>query len=135
MTDLDHMEQVARAATEGPWESVVEYDPLVPDDPAYWEVVSPSHIIVADIGASMTKAECQATATHIATFDPPTVLELIATLRTQAAQIQAVRDQIQHQLNIAEDLNSSDPVAARYAAAYAIQIALERIPDTTGDTP
>lgn len=55
--------------------------------------------------------------------------------RKQQAALQAVEAQIQYQLSLEEDLNSSTTLEARYAAAYSIQLAMKRTLDTNGDTP
>ena len=72
--DLDALEAVARAATPGPWEA----EPyLYTADDDWVRVTSPSDGPLFNLAEGVEPVN----ASHIATFDPPTVLALIAKLR------------------------------------------------------
>ena len=76
--DLDALEAVARAATPGPWHQGAHYigaggEPYDPE-------------------AFVGQASILCDAEHIAAFDPPTVLALIAKLREAEAVIEEVDD-------------------------------------------
>lgn len=116
--DLDHYEQVARAATQGPW-----------DRASNGYVYAPDGITEGPVAEAHRPMRQEEDADHIATFDPPTVLELIATLRTQAAQIQAVREAKRALATNA--MNGMTPEQALFQFGLDVQNAL----DTTGDTP
>lgn len=87
--DLAKLEEVARAATEGPWEAVLAADPRGQPVPYYAGLVcliqdgGPAErvSVVTGDGRFVPSRAWQANALHIATFDPPTVLALIARLR------------------------------------------------------
>ena len=91
--DLDALEAVARAATPGPWHQGAHYIGAggEPYDP---EAVVGQASILCD-------------AEHIAAFDPPTVLALIAKLREAERQRDASEKQV--------DIRSKDSIAARIA--------------------
>jgi len=73
--NIDELEKIARAATEGPWE--VEVDPPLYDCGETFNVTS-----VGDDVADGVKAE---DAAHIAAFNPQTALELIERMRRAEA--------------------------------------------------
>lgn len=90
MTDLNlnELRKVAEAATPGPWEVADEgYDERYVYDSASgqmcWTPDLPGHWSLAD-------------ATHIATFDPPTVLALldrVAELEAKVARVEALAEE------------------------------------------
>lgn len=77
--DLEQLEKVARVATDGPW-SVVDGD----------EVTSAEGPLLAGLPTGDAIVCWMPDATHIATFDPPTVLALIARLREAEAKVERV---------------------------------------------
>src|SRR5690606_964540 len=84
--DLDALEATARAATPGPWEA----DDNMPFSPELQGIFAPEqrrYVLKVDFG---DQPESPADAEHIATFDPPTVLALIARLREAEAVIEAI---------------------------------------------
>lgn len=81
--DLDALEAVAQAATPGPWQVLdsIHGDPVVHQvDRA---ILSGGGVATAFHGEDYGRAD----AVHIAAFDPPTVLALIAELRDSRARI------------------------------------------------
>ena len=92
--NLDDLEATAKAATPGPW---------IADPPSAWDtddvggyllqaavrVKDSGSITWDDHGGEVFKP---ADAEHIAAFDPPTVLALIARLREAEAVIEAARE-------------------------------------------
>ena len=81
--NLDALEAVARAATPGPWTINWETDEYHAGMPDKWalSINGPEASDFADLAA--------ADAEHMATFDPPTVLALIAKLREAEAEMHA----------------------------------------------
>lgn len=86
MTDLDELERVAKAAS-------------LPSYRCYaWRLTRSQRIVVDQTGAPFvceidaTHKRWEANATHIATFDPPTVLGLIARIRELEAGLMASAD-------------------------------------------
>lgn len=79
---LDDLEAVARAATEGEW----RYPGEVLGQPSTTVMAGNHQVGYVAVGHFLKH-----NATHIATFDPPTVLELIARLRKSEAAVEAVR--------------------------------------------
>lgn len=79
--DLERLEKVARAATDGPW-SVVDGD----------EVASAEGPLLAGLPTGDAIVCWMPDATHIATFDPPTVLALIAEVRELRAKVGRVQE-------------------------------------------
>lgn len=78
MTDLDALEAVARAATPGEWEPYQVHHTR--SEAGYCAVeVGDTEVRIARFEGGWFDAE------HIATFDPPTVLALIAKLREAEA--------------------------------------------------
>lgn len=81
--DLDALESVANAATPGPWEAGEE----APEWTASQRVFAPG------LGDEQDDTICEAVefkdATHIAAFDPPTVLALIARVRAAEKELRA----------------------------------------------
>jgi len=87
--DLDRLESIARAATPGPW-WWNDMDEMVSDsDGPEWDMdldwtsgkpvrVGPTRVIETDSGYYPPRDNDRA---HIAAFDPPTVLALIALAR------------------------------------------------------
>lgn len=89
LSRLDELERIARAATPGPWKvtSCLDYwvEPagtLLPDDQTGIALCGDIHWPNSD---SM-QDQWRANAAHIATFDPPTVLALIAAIRALAPE-------------------------------------------------
>ena len=82
--DLDALEKVALAATQEPW----EWDSgiIPPDGPGrYADIYTDAgELIIAHFNDQIP--EGQANAAHIASFDPPTVLKLIALARPKAGE-------------------------------------------------
>ena len=78
---LDDLEATAKAATPGPWSINWETDEYHAGMPDKWalSINGPEASDFADLAA--------ADAEHMATFDPPTVLALIAKLREAEAVI------------------------------------------------
>jgi len=83
--DLDALEAVARAATPGPWEAE-PYRYTADDDRV--RVTSPSDGHLFNLAEGVEPVN----ASHIAAFDPPTVLALIAKLREAEAAIEKEDD-------------------------------------------
>lgn len=85
--DLDALEKVALAATQEPW----EWDSgiIPPDGPGrYADIYTDAgELIIAHFNDQIP--EGQANAAHIASFDPPTVLKLIALARPKAGGVEA----------------------------------------------
>ena len=94
--DLDELERVAREATPGPWMKHDHEGPYSFDKPAEWvgyawvgfggESDGRFQGVVADLdrrkdASPAYRAQAAADAKHIATFDPPTILTLIAAAR------------------------------------------------------
>lgn len=85
--DLDALEAVARAATPGPWETRCEG----PGEPT--RVCHDSEYVIYlgyDYAADLDAKD----AAHIATFDPPTVLALIARVKEAEAGIERTAEYI-----------------------------------------
>ena len=80
--DLDALEAVARAATPGPW----TYKPTILGLPNTTVMAGDDQLGYMGVGHFLAP-----NATHVATFDPPTVLALIAKLREAEAVIAAAR--------------------------------------------
>ena len=76
--DLDALEAVARAATPGPW----TYKPTILGLPNTTVMAGDDQLGYMGVGHFLAP-----NATHVATFDPPTVLTLIAKLREAEAVI------------------------------------------------
>lgn len=89
MIDLDKLEELARAATPGPW--------LYQDDSdAYTHIIRPManpHRIVAS-GTQTSDAHGEPTGRFIAAANPATMLDLIALIRKQEAQLESTFDEI-----------------------------------------
>lgn len=90
--DLDELERVARAATPGPWEFNMAGTGGRDGKLIYNEVYvyapdcGVDDIAVAsDIADPLTGQLSEANAAHIATFDPPTVLKLLAVVEAAKA--------------------------------------------------
>lgn len=83
--NLDDLEATAKAATPGPWSINWETDEYHAGMPDKWalSINGPEASDFADLAA--------ADAEHMATFDPPTVLALIAKLREAEAVTEKVR--------------------------------------------
>ena len=83
--NLDALEAVARAATPGPWSINWESDEYHAGMPDKWalSINGPEASDFADLAA--------ADAEHMATFDPPTVLALIAGLRSVREDLEYFR--------------------------------------------
>lgn len=77
--NLDNLEEIARAATQGEWR--VRASELR-------EVVAPDGTAVAWCGI-FPVAAAYANTSHIAAFDPPTVLAMLARLKLQEAVCRA----------------------------------------------
>ena len=77
--DLDALEAVARAATPGPW----TYKPTILGLPNTTVMAGDDQLGYMGVGHFLAP-----NATHVATFDPPTVLALIAKLREAEAVIE-----------------------------------------------
>lgn len=84
--DLDALEAVANAATPGPW--------LAADEAPEWTAAQ--RVFAPELGDEQDDTICEAVeykdAEHIATFDPPAVLALIARVRAAEATIERVRE-------------------------------------------
>jgi hypothetical protein len=85
--ELDRMEAVAKAAMAGPWQNGI-------DD--FQGVVAPHNdglgnvVCLPPLKRMCSSLEAwDANAAHIATFDPPTVLAMIAQLRAQQSALEA----------------------------------------------
>lgn len=96
MEELNELRKVAEQATPGPWTVMDVNDPGegvnfidVHQDGKSWEVVSRRLPDRHD-----DRDQMSADATHIATFDPPTVLALLSCLEQAEAQIARVREVI-----------------------------------------
>lgn len=98
--DLDVLEKVAREATPGHWHQAGlpwfqtgagvlagSPDPHIGYMIADTEPWDGDREEYAENGGQLNIASADADAAHIATFDPPTVLKLISTLRAQQAKI------------------------------------------------
>lgn len=86
--DLDGLEKVARAASQGEWKAIRDRRRMCP-----WRVESADgHAYIADIPQPTRDAYAifEANARHIATFDPPTVLALIAENRRLIERLRAL---------------------------------------------
>lgn len=99
--DLAALEKVARAATQGPWtnteaRSTGSKRPMPDFHEARVHAGSPTNYgntiaVVCMGGAAATscaKPDVDANTAHIATFDPPTVLRLLAELQRLAAEVE-----------------------------------------------
>jgi len=79
--NLDTLRKIAEAATPGPWEASdrgIGYE--VHDASAY------------ELNSGMRETFTESDATHIATFDPPTVLALLSRLEQAEQAVQRVRE-------------------------------------------
>ena len=81
--DLDALEAVARAATPGPW----TYKPTILGLPNTTVMAGDDQLGYIGVGHFLAP-----NATHIAAFDPPTVLALIAKLREAEAVIENTKE-------------------------------------------
>ena len=81
--NLEDLEAVARAATPGPW----TYKPTILGLPNTTVMAGDDQMGYMGVGHFLAP-----NATHVATFDPPTVLALIAKLREAEAVIEAARE-------------------------------------------
>lgn len=95
MEELNELRKIAEQATPGPWTVMDVNDPGegvnfidVHQDGKSWEVVSRRLPDRHD-----DRDQMSADATHIATFDPPTVLALITELETFRRRLDAMRRQ------------------------------------------
>jgi hypothetical protein len=79
--DLDALEATARAATPAPW----AYNPTILGLPSTTVMAESKQLGYVAIGQFREQD-----ATHVAAFDPPTVLALIARLREAEAAIEAI---------------------------------------------
>lgn len=105
---LDEIEKVAQAATDGPW-SVGRYDEIdSPEGPLL------AGLSVGDCGVVRWTHD----AIHIATFDPPTVLALIARLREAEAKVERAT-------TIARRFDKRDPMWRDMHYAAKVMRALE----------
>lgn len=89
--DLDTLRKTAEAATPGPWEASAEYD----TEGRRVYTVSPEGNPEDNVCQLAPDLNGSANVEHIATFDPPTVLALIAeieSLRTRFSAMRAGRD-------------------------------------------
>ena len=84
MTNLDDLEATAKAATPGPWQHLPYGGQNQNGD------YSGGSIFDAD-GDYLLSEVSDAAGAHIATFDPPTVVALIAKLREAEAVIERAR--------------------------------------------
>lgn len=91
MTDLGKLEELAKAATPGPWEAGqgwVFTDPIYPDDRRLSDVLG---MTFADLERAASETERgQANAEFIAAANPATVLALLAAHRAVLARIAKV---------------------------------------------
>ena len=111
--NLDDLEAVARAATPGPWEA----EPyLYTADDDWVRVTSPSDGPLFNLAEGVEPVN----ASHIAAFDPPTVLALITRIReAERHNVQLLREAVKREGRvrraegaIAEALNH-DPLHGR----------------------
>jgi hypothetical protein len=116
MTDLDALEATARAATPGPW----ELDGMGEDEPEinYW-----AHLFIGTVNPNESGShEIIATsedrhgpnAKHIAAFDPPTALALIARLREAEELIEKIDAEIDQPVTDSEALVAIELHLAAY---------------------
>ena len=111
--NLDDLEAVARAATPGPWEAE-PYLYMADDDRV--RVTSPSDGPLFNLAEGVEPVN----ASHIAAFDPPTVLALITRIReAERHNVQLLREAVKREGRvrraegaIAEALNH-DPLHGR----------------------
>ena len=95
--DLEALAEVARAASDGPWERGRFFWKIgstrgMPDE--FWVSVEAGGNVIASMPEEAAPSALNAD--HIATFDPPTVLALIEevrTLRGQVARAEALADE------------------------------------------
>lgn len=102
----DALEATARAATPGPWEAGdvwVYTDPIYPDDRRLSNVLGMK--FEDEERADAEHARGLRNAEHIATFDPPAVLALIARLREAEAVIEQVRAKLPGPRTFAESMS------------------------------
>ena len=95
--NLNELEAIARAATPGPWQHLPYGGQNQNGD------YSGGSIFDAD-GDYLLSEVSDAAGAHIATFDPPTVLALIAKLREAEAVIERVRSMLPGSRTFAESL-------------------------------
>lgn len=103
--DIDALEKVARAAGDGPW----THDPQkgTPGKCMLAQVWGPGGHSLAELESTDDPAVASALAEHIATFDPPTVLRLLAERRAIAAEIVELRDALNRLLGSAKGARSA----------------------------
>ncbi|RAK68763.1 hypothetical protein [Phenylobacterium kunshanense] len=94
--DLDALEKVARDATPGSWEyrAVFPYDWgwVTDGDGAFIAQIKDPRVFggALDMHRADKTDPWAANATHVSTFDPPTVLRLLAALRAQAERVRVL---------------------------------------------
>ena len=106
--NLNELEAIARAATPGPWQHLPYGGQNQNGD------YSGGSIFDAD-GDYLLSEVSDAAGAHIATFDPPTVLALIAKLREAETVIETVRaEQRDYSIPHDEALSNMGTVLATY---------------------
>jgi|GEM_PF-1300580 hypothetical protein len=92
--DLDALEAVAKAAQQGPWSADLDRHCEtrgIWDDRPGEEMIIGSYVAADGYDSVAWQYGSDENLTHIATFDPPTVLALIAELRAARAAIREAR--------------------------------------------
>lgn len=91
--DLERLEEIARAATPGPWQNGIDdlEGVVAPDNPGLGNVICipPTKKMYSSLEHWTDNAA------HIATFNPPTVLRLISLLKEQEAEIGRLREALE----------------------------------------
>jgi hypothetical protein len=103
--DLSKLREVAEGATAGPWRPVHDDDPMGQPVCFYHGLVAlversgqRSLSVVVDDGRTVDKAQWDANATHIATFDPPTCKALIDRVRRAEAMLGYIQEDCNSEL-------------------------------------
>ena len=128
--DLDELERVAREATPGEW---VSFDRDTASN-IYsagnnGSLLAVCHSYTTDISEKRPNAaRRKANATYIATFDPPTILTLIAAARpAETRDWSEFEDEISDAISDSMDMDWSSRDGARAVVAYLKQIG-EKLP-------
>lgn len=138
MKDLTNLRKIAEAATQGNW---IPFEPG--EEPGYWWVwleeklpwyggiaqvseSDPGSICQTMITDSRDPAQDKADAVHIATFDPPTVLALIARLEQAEQEAKAAKGVItQHIAERSLETHRNVGIAVDEAVRAVVQLLIE----------